>query len=157
MDAAVRLEWMKSVPTLFIALVVAVISLNQWRVAKAKFKLDLFDKRYAIFQHTVENMSEVAASGVHDTKVMGIHIETTNPFGDRASQARFLFGRDIEQSLLKASKSWDELRKLQSIPEPNRLDHHRAEEEKLLTWFRDQAENKIKKTFGRYMNFERWS
>ena len=41
-------EILKIIPTAAIALIVAAITLQQWRVAKAKLKLDLFDRRYKI-------------------------------------------------------------------------------------------------------------
>ena len=45
--------------TLTVGIVGGLIAYHQSAVAQAKLKLDLFEKRYPIFQETWKNMSEV--------------------------------------------------------------------------------------------------
>jgi hypothetical protein len=42
-----------SVATLFLGLAVAVIAWLQWRLASDKLRLDLFDRRYKIYDATM--------------------------------------------------------------------------------------------------------
>ncbi|WP_321959296.1 hypothetical protein [Burkholderia cenocepacia] len=57
-------ELIKGIPTAFATFVIgsiaAYIAFRQYRVAHAKFKLDLFEKRYAIYLKTVEMISRIA-------------------------------------------------------------------------------------------------
>jgi len=40
------------IATLIVGLAVAIIAWQQWRVAKDKLRLDLFDRRYKVFEAT---------------------------------------------------------------------------------------------------------
>ena len=50
-----------SVPS--IALIVAFIAFQQWRTARNKLKLDLFDKRMAVYQSVRDTLGTVVRSG----------------------------------------------------------------------------------------------
>ena len=61
-NGSISFEWAKSAPTTFAALVIGCIAgyiaFHQWRVAKAKLNLDLFEKRYVIFEATWTELSQ---------------------------------------------------------------------------------------------------
>ena len=106
-------EWLKTVPTTIVAFAVAAIAIEQWRVAKAKLKLDLFDKRYAIFLDTWKIMSEVITKGPRSQ-----NYGLGNPFSNFIPQARFLFGKDIESYLqlaVKTGQTCGQLRKCSAM------------------------------------------
>jgi hypothetical protein len=87
-------EWMKGVPAAFVTFIIGCIAAriiyNQFRVAQAKLKLDLFDKRYDVFHKTWLIMSGVVHKGTRDAQY-GLG----TPFNNFLPQAKFLFGKDI--------------------------------------------------------------
>jgi hypothetical protein len=136
--------------TALIAVAVAVIAWRQYRVAQAKLKLDLFDKRYAIFQQTWEILSAVIISGTRE-KNWGL----ATPFNNFLPQARFLFGPDVSKYLDEASRKWTELHGLEAegvVGNQELIQKKWA----LTTWFEEQAKEGCKVMFDPYLNFKKW-
>ena len=151
-------ELIKGLPAAFVALVIGAIAAfltwRQYEVARAKLKFDLFDRRFAIFQQTWEILSEVVIRGTRE-KNYGL----ATPFNDFLPQARFLFGKDISDYLDEASTNWADLHALEAeradLSGQERLRNiERARE--LRNWFEEEAKEGCKRTFGSYLNFERW-
>jgi hypothetical protein len=76
--------------TAFVAVIVAVIAFLQWVTAREKVRLDLFDKRFAVYD-------ELRAA-------MSLHLGgDTGPafleFARAVSRARFLFGPEVQAFL----------------------------------------------------------
>lgn len=69
--------------TAFVALVVAVIAFMQWNTARQKVILDLFEKRFEVYQQ----IRDVLASVVTQT--------TVNEFIRLKNRASFLFGNEV--------------------------------------------------------------
>lgn len=150
-------ELVKGMPAAFVALVIGLIAASiayrQYRVAHAKLKLDLFDKRYTIFLDTWTILSSVVSSGVQATGGL------TTPFNNLIPQAAFLFGSDIENYLTTAVRKWADLWALQvrtqgngNVVQPQDI----AERAGLERWFIDEATQGAKARFGKYLNFEKW-
>jgi hypothetical protein len=136
-----------------IALIAVYVAIHQYTVTKAKLKLDLFDKRYPIFQETWEILSEVAQRGTRQ-KSYGLG----NPFSNFIPQAAFLFGKDVEVYLNNAVKKWTEFRAIEGETERqgiNRLENI-AKRSELEKWFFNEASLGATQLFGRYLEFERW-
>jgi hypothetical protein len=74
--------------TAFIAAVVAVIAILQWNTAREKVLLDLFDKRFAVYD---ELRSIVGRDGIDQTAIFD--------FKRAASRAQFLFGSEVQTFL----------------------------------------------------------
>ena len=156
-QGSICFELLKGVPTAVVALAIglaaAVIAWRQYRVAKAKLSLDLFDKRYRIFEETWKILSEAVTTGTR-TKSYGLG----TPFNNFLPEARFLFGKDIADYLDMALKNWSELWSLEavlaSVSGGNQVQIARSAE--LQRWFAEQASNGVKEKFGPYLNFERW-
>jgi hypothetical protein len=147
-------DLLKGLPTGIVALIVAVISWRQYLVARAKLKLDLFDKRYAIFQQTWEILSEVVTRGTRE-KAYGL----ATPFNNFLPQARFLFGKKIADYLYRASSNWTELYGL----EGERVDvagdarqRNIARAHELKVWFLKEATDGCRQMFDEYLDFDRW-
>jgi hypothetical protein len=147
-------DLLKGLPAGIVALIVAAISWRQYLVARAKLKLDLFDRRYAIFQQTWEILSEVTMRGTRE-KSYGL----ATPFNNFLPQARFLFGKKIADYLDQASTNWNELHGL----EGERADvagadrqNNIARTRKLKNWFFKEASDGCKQMFDEYLDFERW-
>jgi hypothetical protein len=77
--------------TAFIAAVVAVIAFLQWQTAREKVLLDLFDKRFALYEEVR------AVVGRHLT--FGIDQPDIFDFARAASRAQFLFGPEVQTFL----------------------------------------------------------
>jgi hypothetical protein len=147
-------DLLKGLPAGIVALIVAAISWRQYLVEKAKLKLDLFERRYAIFQQTWEILSEVVS---HGTRERNYGLAT--PFNNFLPQARFLFGKKIAEYLDLASSNWTELQGLESEIQDVAGDDRKknlARGRELMKWFFEQASKGCKQLFDEYLNFERW-
>jgi len=157
-QGSICFELLKGIPTAVVALVIggiaALIAWRQYRVAKAKLSLDLFDKRYPIFQQTWEILSETVRSGTRG-KSHGL----ATPFNNFLPEARFLFGNQIADYLDAVSENWTELHGLEAeqydVTGSNR-EQQIARMNELQLWFFKQATEGAREKFGPYLNFERW-
>lgn len=153
----VSFELVKGLPAAFVTLIIGLIAggiaFRQYAVAKAKLKLDLFEKRYAIFHQTWAILSEAATK---DTREKNYGFAT--PFNNFLPEAAFLFGKPIERYLDEASRKWIELRALEAERDGAGIERaaNIAKESVLKGWFFEQASRGAKTQFGRYLDFENW-
>jgi hypothetical protein len=148
---------MKGAPAAVVALVIGLIAAwiayHQYRVARAKLRLDLFDKRYAIFLDTWKILSEIVSNGVQRTGGL------STPFNNHIPQAAFLFGPDIEDYLNKAVSQWALLWAIQARTQGNGNVVQPADIinlAELERWFAAEATGGAKRLFGRYLDFKKW-
>lgn len=143
------LEFFKVLPTAFIALIVARITYNQYLVAKAKLKLDLFERRYQIFLQTWAILTKTAKEGA-SVSADGLH----TPFNNFLPEAEFLFGKAIREYLEELAKQWTLLKGYEhSTGVPNVADKINE----LGQWFLEEASTGAKSQFGKYLAFEEWN
>ncbi len=150
-------EWIKTIApvivTIIFGAVAGLLTLRQYQVAQAKLKLDLFERRYAIFQHTWEIVSEVAMGKVR--KMSGF----VTPFNNNRPQALFLFGKDIEEYIDTLSTNYTELETRVSesdgILGQARVDNT-AKISELKSWFHEEAKHGVRDRFAPFLNFEKW-
>ncbi|QEE47480.1 hypothetical protein FVA81_24005 [Rhizobium sp. WL3] len=76
--------------TIAIGGIAAVIAWRQWRTAQDKVKLDLFDRRFAVFMDVRRLVSEAYQ--------LGKFTDPTLP-NETIAKARFLFGDEIQEEL----------------------------------------------------------
>ena len=143
-------------PTL-IAIFVAFVAYRQWKVARQKLRLDLYNKRFAVFEVTLklyqESFGETAPS---ESKYAELHRQ----FIKAMIEARFLFSGDsgiaeLMESfnksifIIKGSRS---MIKTQGIPPEERLKIYNQflEEQMQLSNKIEQLERKMKP----YLSFE---
>jgi hypothetical protein len=151
-------EMMKGVPAAFVTLVIGgiagLITYRQYKVAQAKLKLDLFERRYAIFHKTWVILSETVQGGTTE-KNYGLF----TPFNNFLPEAAFLFGPEITEYLTVALRNWTWLRALEAekngVQGPDRVANI-AKASELRTWFVEQASTGAKAMFSSYLNFENW-
>lgn len=146
------------IPAALVALTVGIagwfIARHQAAVARAKLRLDLFEKRYPIFEETWKIMSEVVTRGTRE-KNYGLG----NPFSNFIPQARFLFGEKVERYLLDAVEKWVHLNAIEGeIGDAGvaRAPENAKRRADLLQWFHEQASTGVKALFGPYLDFEKW-
>ena len=151
------LELIKGLPSVLVALAIGGIGVyiawRQYKVAQAKLKIDLFDKRLVIFHRTWEIMSETVRSGTR-ARNYGLG----NPFSNFMPDARFLFGKEIEDYLQEAVKKWTELWAIEGELDGqgvNRLENIEKRRQ-LANWFEEEASTRAKHRFGQFLDFEQW-
>ncbi|MDG4874165.1 hypothetical protein P9273_03510 [Mesorhizobium sp. WSM4935] len=80
--------------TAAIALAVAVIAYRQWRTAHDKILLDLFDRRFSVFNETAEFYKFCFSHTWHD-----IELHQLQPFHEVRRRAQFLFPKSVQDYL----------------------------------------------------------
>lgn len=147
-QGSICFEMMKGVPTAIVALLVAVISWRQYKVAKAKLKLDLFQKRYDIFHKTWVILSDAVIRGTEED-----HHGMATPFNNFLPEAAFLFGPEIAKYLDEVSKKWTELHGLSRSKNTPEITTRTTE---LGQWMFNEATGGAKKKFAKYLDFKNW-
>jgi hypothetical protein len=77
--------------TAFIAAIVAVIAFLQWQTAREKVLLDLFDKRFAVYDELRAVVGRRHTTGIDQTAIFD--------FKRAASRAQFLFSSEVQTFL----------------------------------------------------------
>ncbi|MDN7645462.1 hypothetical protein [Burkholderia cenocepacia] len=151
-------ELAKGLPAAAVALVVAfgtgAIAWRQYRVARAKLNLDLFEKRYELFTMVWAFVSNVTAHGAPP-----LASPEKTALVNSIPKIEFLFGSAIagyvQDINSKAAALWviDQSRRVRSEVVPQeKIDEHRQ----LLDWFTNEAMEGVRARFGVYLNFEAW-
>jgi hypothetical protein len=148
-------EMMKGIPAAFVTLMIGgiagAITWRQYRVAQAKLKLDLFERRFKIFHQTWVVVSDTAIRGTQNDEHQGMFAPLNN-FGPEAA---FLFGKDIEQYIDEIGSKWLELHRIQKPSNPNAAQEAFREKE-LTDWFFEQGKSGVKARFSPYLDFSNW-
>ena len=152
LPTGVVLTGINIVLTSIIGGLVVSVAFLQWRLSKAKFKLDLFEKRYAIYKATQRLLT-------HILQKANIDLEKLYEFRGDTQDATFLFDNDIPKHLESLDKKATKLYCLkdQLKDMPNR-DERKSMAKELSQLLRELTEElpRLKVIFGRYMNFKRW-
>ncbi|WP_152528785.1 hypothetical protein [Rhodoferax saidenbachensis] len=154
-NGSVSFELIKGLPAALIALglgfVATRIQQQQAKVATAKLNLDLFERRYKLFEATWHELSQA---------VQREHIAISNPeFTNLFPSAQFLFGMEIRDYMDEISKNCT---KLWLIQERTRANQNIVPQElitaqtDLLKWFAKQAMEDCRARFGPYLDFSKW-
>ena len=155
-------EMAKGFPAAFVALVIGLIAAGiayrqyevaraQHEVTRAKLKLDLFEKRYAIFEQTWNFLSTIVREGPGATALP--------TFGNIIPQASFLFGKEVEAYMRESSEKQTELWFIESRVRANNnvmLPEDIDRDVELMAWFTGQASAGVQLVFAPYLDFEKW-
>ena len=135
-----------------IAASVAYIAYRQYGLAREKFKLDMFEKRFAVYKATQRFLTIILQDGRVD-------LEKLNEFRRDTQDAIFLFGQEIPTYLKRLDVQAldlmainDELRDLPVGDERSRLCSKGSE---LLEALTGELPN-LKSVFAQYLRFDRW-
>lgn len=104
--------------TVLVAVVVAIIAFLQWVTARQKVVLDLFDKRFAVYEELREVIGRHVSQGAAS-------IEDIGKFTRAAGRAQFLFGPEVisfleERRLDLARAAFDFTHRPEPVPEERR-------------------------------------
>jgi hypothetical protein len=140
--------------TIVIAFITVYIARQQWKTNAQKIKLDLFDRRFLVFEATRGIIGQMYTSGVKDKELVEFLTKTV--------EAGFLFGSEIEdyrnevyrrvQSLIGANQRMNA-----SWPAPPEVRRPIAEAEREeVEWASNQARTQaIEAKFKKYLDFSR--
>jgi hypothetical protein len=135
--------------TLIVGLSVAFIAWHQWRVARSKLRLDLFDRRYKVFEATRKFLGSILRDArFEDSQLFEFYAGT--------SDTEFLFGSEVVDYLTEIRKRALDMRLHQKLCEPlpvgkERSCHVQAEHDQLV-WLGNQL-TAMSKTFRPYLSF----
>ena len=151
------LEILKTVPTAIVGGIAAYIAWRQAGIAReqrdistAKLKLDLFEKRLAIFHATWEAASRVIQDGP---------IYAPSSMTNLYPEASYLFGPEVEAYMKELGSKMTNLSMIQQMTQqngnvvpPEKIN----ERHQLETWIGNAASEGIRAIFTPYLNFAQW-
>ncbi len=139
--------------TIVLACFAAWTSLQQFRLSREKFKLDLFEKRFTVFAGARTFLSHILRDG--DLKTLDPLWEYRAAIGE----ASFLFGDEVTEYLeeiykrgLKLHTDGETMRPLSVGDERSHLTGERS---KTLKWLTEQLPE-LKVRFSPFLKFEMW-
>jgi len=135
---SVSFAMLSGVPAAFVAFTIgsiaAYIAYQQWKVARARLDLDLFEQRYALF----ESLWAFVSADADDAEDAARELKRAVP------KFYFLFGPEIgiyvEEVLAKGIPQQDPAKPLSKRPAPT-----------------VNEANDVRKRFGRYLDFKEWA
>ncbi len=139
--------------TALTALLALWIAYHQYRTNRSKLRLDLYERRFRVFDAVRDLLAIVGRDGA-------LELKDVQGFVAGTSEATFLFGADIvayiEELRLKAADLRRVHRTLANTALPVGAERSQAatEDAALITWFAEQFEES-KKRFARYLDFRR--
>ncbi len=146
-------ELARGVPAAFVALVIGVIAawiaFQQWRVARAKLNLDLFERRLRLYRATDKYLLESLSGGPQS------FLETI----EGLNEAPFLFGPEVTTYLQKVLDMRNELRGIDTRAQGNNGMVHPEEINRhgeLNRWLTDQRNGPCRAVFAQYLEFGKW-
>jgi len=119
-STATVLQWIDLVGPLAIAAMVAFVAYQQWRTARAKLRLDLFDRRYDLYNRAVAQLDRLQMDGNLVAVTVGMELRKLS------DEAQFLFGREVPALLIELSREAAPLHKAWGA-----LDFHHPDEREL--------------------------
>jgi len=152
-------ELAKGLPAAVIALLIggvaAAISWRQARIANAKLKLDLFDRRFSLYIELRDFLVYASGEGLDSNE-----LNFLGRMRDSAASTHFLFGaavgRDFDEAYSKAVELRQAYRALRAtaFDAPGRPAAE-AKVSDLHGWFADQLKGQ-RARFAKYLDFEKW-
>jgi flagellar biosynthesis GTPase FlhF len=133
--------------TLILACFGAYIAFQQYRINHQKLKLDLFERRYAVFDAVKQLIHQVISEASVDNR----HI---NEFKINTADAKFLFKDDVINYLQEILNKSIELKmyqtKLRAMPDENERSEIIDKEHNVILWFTEEL-NCFQNSFMPYM------
>jgi hypothetical protein len=138
-----------SIATLFLSFAIVVIAWQQWRIADNKLRLDLFDRRYKVYDATRKFLAVIMREATFaDSQLFEFYAGT--------SDAEFLFGADVVDYLGQIRKRALHMRTAQQLFEPlpvgDERSRHVLAAHDDLSWLSDQI-TAMTEVFTPYLGF----
>jgi hypothetical protein len=134
-----------------IAIITVAILILQYFLAKRRWRLDLYDKRYPVYLATMQYLSSVMQKA-------DVTQEEIFNFLRNSKDKEFLFGKDIQEYLDVLYEKGQDLsftnKKLENESIEKERERLLDKRHNLLMWFKDQFEIS-KKLFGEYLKIDK--
>lgn len=135
--------------TMLVGISIAFIAWQQWQVARAKLRLDLFDRRYKIYDSTRKFVAlTMRDANFSDSQLFEFFAGT--------SDAAFLFDADVFDYLKQIGKRAVDMRihhhACQNVPMSDERSRHVQETHNQLLWLSEQL-TAMTKIFTPYLGF----
>jgi hypothetical protein len=150
------IEGLKAIPSFALAAIVAFISFRQWAVARAKLRLDLYDRRYKVYEAVKDlHTAFLESEGLTNACVVN--------FLNRTSDVDFLFDDDVVHYIDKTRRHAQQylfcVSRMSQLHNDGRRDSdefHKVsgEFQQHLKWLSDEVGN-AKKPFFAYLSFKK--
>jgi hypothetical protein len=145
LDTIIKISSALLTPTL--AVVGAFILVNQYRLQKLRWRLDLYDKRYPVFINTMEYLSNIAQH--HD-----VTDEVLFKFLRGSKDKEFLFGEDMKKYLEELYLKGLDLQlieiDLKNVPVGKKRNQMVEQSSAIFKWFIKQFDVS-KRLFAKYL------
>jgi hypothetical protein len=136
--------------TAIIALLAVYIAYQQWRTARDKLKIDLFDRRVPIYELTRDILSR------HLVRGQAMSSEETMEFAVQVRSAMWLYNRSISDYL--QNEIYQNLQKLHDLDADLKNTDDQEQRKKIVEkqrqlreWVEHQRHNVIDKKFGKFL------
>ena len=153
-DYASTLELIEKFGSVFVALVAAgiagIIAYRQWKTAYDRLRLDLFERRYSMFESVMKTLAGVVSAGTitHNNQVQLIRT---------LRGAEFLFDRDMEEylkdlrlKLVELEYREEEIRKEPTDPD---MPTHVAKAREVKNLLEAEFREGVIRRFRKYLSF----
>jgi hypothetical protein len=142
--------------TTFLAVIVAFVALQQFLLARERFKLDLFDRRFAIFKATQVFVNEIICHRSVSASESSTWIQQ---FSKQAQTATFLFDDDLSKFLDDLWKKGNVVAVAYNLwSDPNRGEGAQDAFQKAVKIQEEMIEvqNHLEERFSKYLKFSNW-
>lgn len=146
--------YLSALLTPVVAAIAVWIAYQQASTARAKLKLDLFERRIAVY-------NEVSACLGHIFRTGDTSSDNDMRFLEAMHEAKWLFGGDVRSYL--QSELWPKMGELHCVSAY--LDGMERSAERtakieaqaaLKLWFAQQSNEELDRVFGPYLSFDKW-
>jgi len=156
MKICARIKGTSDIFSVFLTPVIAILAVyiawQQYRINRYKVRIDLFDRRYKIFDTLMNLLGHIAQRG-------DIADEKLNEFLRSTKESEFLFKKDIPEYLDEIYKNavdlhcQEEMLKSQQLPIGLKRNEVVEKRGKIFDWFTSQFDIS-RKRFAKYLNFK---
>lgn len=135
--------------TPIIALIAVYIAYQQWRLRQEHFQLELFDKRYKVYEGTKKFISIILEKGYPDENDISEFQESTH-------DATFLFENEVQRRLDNILEKGNKLNNINTYialteqASPDSAKEAKENEADIQDWFNDEYD-RIKNLFMNYL------
>lgn len=138
-----------SIATIFLSVAVVAIAWQQWRVAADKLRLDLFDRRYRVYEATRKFLGLMSREAEFtDAEYSDFRVATWD--------AEFFFKPDVAEYLrqigMRALNMRVQPRLYSELPEGDERSRRVQTEQDQRAWLKDQF-TELPKVFAPYLGF----
>lgn len=143
---------MPALVAVIVAVVVACISYQQYKLSKDKFRLDLFEKRFSIYKGVQRFLTHILINGK-------VYLDKSDEFRRDTQDAIFLFGDEIPNYLdiidKKALDMWATTEQYKDLPVGKERSSLVSQESILLKELIAELP-RLREVFSPYLKFDKW-